>query len=392
MLRDLLCRVLVLWARRTPAVGYFQGLADLVEVLVACFLAEHPAVDGDAHRLTPAFLAHAPPAFLARVEADAFWCTTLLMNIMAVCPSPLSHCCCSRTDNGTHAPPQKSFTHNFLEGVEVMLEQTGNILAVADAPLWSALVQHDVQLSFFAFRWVVCLLVREFDIANTLLLWDAYVALGPCFPRFHLFVCAALVIHERPAIAAAELYQVVDHMQNMGAAAWDAAQLRALLRDAALLAERCPFPDDPSVRNRRGAPRASSTTSATSASASAAATAAASRAAAALARVPARVLGAVERTQLVDTLAKAMRTVIARLGTAGTPVTVAQAKRVVAYMVVLAAVCLATTGTVLALRRTHPDAPPDPFGGADTLHAAAGTAGTAGTAATATTTTTTTMH
>lgn len=85
VLHALLCRVLVLWARRTPAVGYFQGLADLVDVLVACFLAEHPAIAGDPHRLTPAFLDSLPPAFLARVEADAFWCTTALMNVMGVC-------------------------------------------------------------------------------------------------------------------------------------------------------------------------------------------------------------------------------------------------------------------------------------------------------------------
>lgn len=256
-----------------------------------------------------------------------------------------------------------------------MLEQTGNILAVTDPRLWSALVQHDVQLSFFAFRWVVCLLVREFDIANTLLLWDAYVALGPCFPRFHLFVCAALVEHERPAIAAAELYQVVNHMQNMGTAAWRPAQLRALLRDAVLLSEKCPFRDDPSVRNRRLARPV------------AAAAAAAAGAPAALAQLPARVLSAVESTQLVDTLAKTMRTVIARFSAAGTPVTVAQSKRVVAYMVILAAVCLATTGTVLALRRTRADLPPgtpDPFvGGADPVAAATATA-------TTTTTTTTT--
>ena len=111
-----------------------------------------------------------------------------------------------------------------------MLEQTGNILAVADPPLWSALVQHDVQLPFFAFRWVVCLLVREFDIAATLVLWDAYVALGACFPRFHLFVCAALVAHERTALVGAELYQAVNHMQNMGTTAWPPSQLRELLR------------------------------------------------------------------------------------------------------------------------------------------------------------------
>ena len=263
-----------------------------------------------------------------------------------------------------------------------MLDEIGNVLALADARLWSALVARDVQLSFFAFRWVVCLLVREFDIANTLLLWDAYVALGPCFPRFHLFLCAALVLHERAAIADAELYQVVSHMQSMGTAAWRPAQLRALLRAAVLLSEKYPFPDDPSARNRRLAPSRSNTSSSSSSSSIANT----------LSQVPARVLDAVERTPLVDALAKTMRAVVVRLG--GAPGSVAHAKRVVACMVVLAAVCLTATGTVLALRRAHAALPQDDTLD-DPLTTTAAATATAAPAAlddgTSTTTTTTTM-
>ena len=53
----------------------------------------------------------------------------------------------------------------------------------------------DINFMDFAYRWVSCYLTREFDIYQTIRLWDTYFSEDEGFSQFHCYVCAALFLH-----------------------------------------------------------------------------------------------------------------------------------------------------------------------------------------------------
>ena len=200
-----------------------------------------------------------------------------------------------------------------------------------------------MQLSFIAFRWIVCLLVREFDVPSTMLLWDAYFALGACFPRFHLFVCAVLISQCGPEIEDLQMYDVVNYMQAGPFRKYTPQDMRAVIGKAIALSQRFPFPDDPSReralrvlpgRLARYMPRRPAEPD---------------TAAAALARNLRAAAGA--KARLVRALAATMRSAVAKAGSTADPAAVLQAaKRAAARVVVLAVVCAVATSAVMAIR------------------------------------------
>ena len=155
----------------------------------------------------------------------------------------------------------------------------------------------DVQLSFFAFRWIVCLLVREFSVQNSMLIWDSYVALDDTFPRYHLFVCAQLVMFSSDEIKRMDMYNIVNHMQSMPCENWSSSQLRNLLDESIILSEKYPFPDDTSSRNHSALPARLERLKR-------------KKTGEAIMSMPAKVLTAVENTKMTETLAVALRDVL----------------------------------------------------------------------------------
>jgi hypothetical protein len=53
----------------------------------------------------------------------------------------------------------------------------------------------DINFIDFAYRWVGCYLTREFNIYQTIRLWDTYFSEEDGFSQFHCYVCAALFLY-----------------------------------------------------------------------------------------------------------------------------------------------------------------------------------------------------
>ena len=51
----------------------------------------------------------------------------------------------------------------------------------------------DVDFLHFAFRWMICLLLREMPVDVVLRLWDSYLTEGNMMADFHIFVCCAFL-------------------------------------------------------------------------------------------------------------------------------------------------------------------------------------------------------
>lgn len=62
-----------------------------------------------------------------------------------------------------------------------------------DADLCSHLRNTGIEFMQFAFKWMNCLLLREFNLKCVIRLWDTYISEKDGFEDFHVYVCAAFL-------------------------------------------------------------------------------------------------------------------------------------------------------------------------------------------------------
>lgn len=212
----MLGRILFLWSVNTPTVSYFQGQLDLTYLFLLCFLSEHPSISGDFRKLAKTQVVKAlPQDFVREIEADVFWCLSRLMTQM-----------------------ETSFTKDFMSGVDAMLEEMSRIVSIGDDATWGSLLSKDCRLPDFAFRWMICLLVREFKVPRTMRLWDSYFSIWSLFPLFHIYVCAALVLTFGARLQKLDFFELVNFMQHLPVEHWTDRDIEALESRALDLLER----------------------------------------------------------------------------------------------------------------------------------------------------------
>lgn len=145
-------RILYLWAIRHPASGYVQGINDLVTPFYQTFLTEYlpqSQIDDVENRDPVTYLTETQ---LEDVEADTFWCLTKLLEQI--------------TDNYIHGQP------GILKQVKILSQLVKRI----DIDLYEHFQNEHVEFIQFAFRWMNCLLMREFQMNAVIRMWDTYLS------------------------------------------------------------------------------------------------------------------------------------------------------------------------------------------------------------------------
>eukprot|EP01113_Clastostelium_recurvatum_P038794 TRINITY_DN5844_c0_g1_i6.p1 TRINITY_DN5844_c0_g1~~TRINITY_DN5844_c0_g1_i6.p1 ORF type:complete len:448 (+),score=63.05 TRINITY_DN5844_c0_g1_i6:191-1534(+) len=237
-----LSRVLLVWSVQHPAVGYFQGLNDLVCPLLIVFIDYHMFKDRryatDDYNLSDSIgdgcSQYLTPAVLALAEADAYWC------LCAILDSLFAYV--EKSKCGVHA-----------EGMMIELDLIMNQI---DSPLMDHLEAQGVELVHFAFRWMLCLFIRELHMDLLIPLWDFYIAyprgakniattpkspssnaplLGDGFSHLHVYVCAAFLRHWSADVVKKEFMGIVQFLQNPPAGNWGRPDLETLIKDARTL-------------------------------------------------------------------------------------------------------------------------------------------------------------
>ncbi len=209
-IRQSLSRLLYIWAMRHPASSYVQGINDLATPLVAVFLSEYFHDDSstrtgsgsgngngsiessssssssarttDAHagenmNTTTSILdaeqldLELTQEILDNVEADVYWClTNLLAGIQ---------------DHYTSDQP----------GVQRMVMRLEELVTRMDVGLTQHLESTGVMFMQFAFRWMNCLLLREFNLKCIIRLWVS--GIGIIMVMCILFFNESYLIHFR---------------------------------------------------------------------------------------------------------------------------------------------------------------------------------------------------
>ena len=208
MIRQSLARLLYIWAMRHPASSYVQGINDLATPLIAVFLGEY--FKGDV--LQGEELEDLTPEILHNVEADVYWCLTNLLSGIQ--------------DHYTQDQP----------GVQRMVMKLEELVKRIDAGLTSHLENTGVMFMQFAFRWMNCLLLREFNLTCIIRLWDTYLSEGDGgFETFHVYVCASFLCQFSVDLQGMQFDELFAFMQNIPTNDWDDSKVEVVLSQAFVL-------------------------------------------------------------------------------------------------------------------------------------------------------------
>lgn len=204
-----LARLLYIWAMRHPASSYVQGINDLATPLFAAFLSDYyngqDVLDGNV-------MVVISEERLEEVEADVYWCLT---NILA-----------GIQDHYTADQP----------GVQRMVMRLEELVQRIDANLCQHLESVGIQFMQFAFKWMNCLLLREFNLKCVIRLWDTYISEEKAgFEDFHVYVCAAFLCQFSTQLQEMGFDELFGFMQQVPTQDWGETEIEMLLSQAYVL-------------------------------------------------------------------------------------------------------------------------------------------------------------
>ncbi|KAF5658807.1 gtpase-activating gyp1 [Fusarium heterosporum] len=198
-------RILYVWAVRHPASGYVQGINDLVTPFWQVFLGIYIGDPDIESGMDPGQL---PKSVLDAVEADSFWCLTKLLDGIQ--------------DHYIVAQP----------GIQRQVAALRDLTARIDANLSKHLEQEGIEFIQFSFRWMNCLLMREFSVKNTIRMWDTYLAEEQGFSEFHLYVCAAFLVKWSDKLVHMDFQEIMMFLQSLPTKDWTEKDIELLLSEA----------------------------------------------------------------------------------------------------------------------------------------------------------------
>lgn len=207
-IRRILARLLYVWAMRHPASSYVQGINDLATPLLVVFLADYYQGEDvlDGHVMN-----HLSEERLDELEADVYWCLTNLLSGIQ--------------DHYTADQP----------GLQRMVLRLEELVHRIDTDLTQHLEEMGVQFLQFSFRWMNCLLLREFDLKCVVRLWDTYISERDGFEGFHVYVCAAFLCQFSPQLQAMSFDELLGFMQKIPTQDWNDTEIEMLLSQAFVL-------------------------------------------------------------------------------------------------------------------------------------------------------------
>lgn len=135
-------RILFIYAKLNPGVGYVQGMNEILAPIYYVFAAKSAEEDTSSQ---------------AYAEADSFFVFTTLMS-----------------DGRDHFV--RSLDSDASTGIHATLWRMSQRLAWFDRPLFRDLGKKDIKEQYYAFRWITVLCSQEWDLPDLIRLWDSILA------------------------------------------------------------------------------------------------------------------------------------------------------------------------------------------------------------------------
>jgi hypothetical protein len=198
-------RVLFVWSVRHPASGYVQGMNDLLQPFFFAFLVPHCAPQTIEQVIALQDLNDLGEEALREIEADCFWCFSKLLDGL-----------------------QDLYTKD-QPGLYKMLDSLAGVVNRVDPGLGKWIAEEDIQYQEFAFRWMNCLLVREFSVPLVFRLWDMYLSNHSKIASTHVYICAALMAALSPKLTGIQHADFVMQIQSINPDAWSVEEMEMII-------------------------------------------------------------------------------------------------------------------------------------------------------------------
>lgn len=214
-IRKSLERLLYIWSIRHPASGYVQGIDNIAVPFYLVFLSDtlevpcHETLELDGNAISD--------EVLNSVECDTFWCFETFLNLSQ--------------DFYTHGNPG---IYKILDRLELLVQKIEPQLHKHLLILQKEGI--GLEYSQFGFRWINCLLVREFNILLIVRLYDTYISEGERLSEFITFLSASIMKQYSTDICKLDFLDTASFFRDSPTREWkEIENLEELLSEAYVL-------------------------------------------------------------------------------------------------------------------------------------------------------------
>ncbi|CAD2102357.1 TBC domain protein, putative [Plasmodium vinckei brucechwatti] len=201
-------RVLFIYSVRHPACGYVQGINDLITPFLVVFL--RPIIL--KKEINSDDIDNVSNDELKNVESDLYFCLSKLLEQIQ--------------DNYTFGQP----------GIQRAIIKVKEIVKRVDKSLFNHIYDNNIDFIQFSFRWVNCLLLREFPIDIAIRLLDTYISdISDIFTDFHPYICAVFLVHWSKHLMQMDFQQMLLFMQRFPTQNWKIQDIESILSEAFVL-------------------------------------------------------------------------------------------------------------------------------------------------------------
>jgi len=203
---EALQRILFIWAKLNPGIGYVQGMNEVVGPIYYLF-----ATDKDT-------------SFQDHAEADAFHCFTSLMSEIG--------------DNFCKTLDKSSL------GIISKMNELNDLLKKKDFELWHNMELKNLYPQYYSFRWLTLLLSQEFELPDVLRLWDSLFSDTHRF-EFLVYFCCSMIINLRETLLSTDFSDNLKLLQDYppGADFFRILELAKMIQDPECVISRNPEED-----------------------------------------------------------------------------------------------------------------------------------------------------
>lgn len=197
--------ILFTYAVRHPASEYVQGMNDILFIFFIVFLSEKFENVDMEDIISKSNVDEINDKDLETIEADSFWCFSKFLDYF------------------------QDFYTKEQPGLYKMIGQLQVLIKKVDVELYNHLEEENIQFNVFAFRWMNCLLVREFKINQLLRIWDLFLSEPNKVSLTLVYICAAMITSVSSELMNLTQCESMNLIKNIPPESWNMEKIDIIL-------------------------------------------------------------------------------------------------------------------------------------------------------------------
>jgi len=173
---DILVRILFIYAKQNPSIGYVQGMNEIVSKIYQCYLNDNN------------FL------FSSHLEADTY-------NSFSIFMGKIKNIYLRDRD----------FKMN---GIKYQLNKIKFILKLLENDIYTCFEKNKLELDLFCFRWIAVIFAQDIDIPHIYRLWDFIILENDPYD-FLNFVCVSVLRLKKDKFLKQDITGILENLKNL---------------------------------------------------------------------------------------------------------------------------------------------------------------------------------